>query len=177
MKLELDEWQIDEYLIKAITLEDASCFYQIITSSEVSNTLSVIPTSIQDAKYMIQVVHLSYRQKVLPQTMVISFKNQMIGLLHVSRMEEGLMEIGYFLDPHYFQKGIMKKVLPTWLNRLAKQFQIHRFEAYCDIHNKASIALLECCGFHYEGCLKALRKTNNGNYCDMYLYAKIIHFK
>lgn len=174
MKLEMEKWQSGEDVVRAITLDDAADFYEIVKQPPLYAALWWQAESVEACARQIQVVHLSYRQKQLPQTMVIERNEQMIGLLHVSRMEDDLIEIGYFLHPAYWRQGIMKRVLAEWLKRLSRQFLLHRIEAYCACDNTASIALLKSCGFHYEGRLREVCKDQNGAYQDMLLYALIV---
>ena len=174
MEFELTPFRVNEYWIRPITIADAAAFYEIVSSEAVRKTLAFEPVDIEQCERMIRVVHLSYRMKCLPQTMVIVLNDKMIGLLNVNRYEEELMELGYFLHPDYFRKGIMKQVIPKWIDLLIHQFAIHRFEAYCEPWNIAGNALLTSIGFHKEGCLKQLVKGKDGSYHDMNLYAYIV---
>jgi ribosomal-protein-alanine N-acetyltransferase len=63
-------------------------------------------------------------------------------------------EIGYWLLPEYWQKGIMTEVLPILIDHIFANWKLHRLEAVIEDGNEASAKLSEKLGFRYEGKLR-----------------------
>jgi ribosomal-protein-alanine N-acetyltransferase len=63
-------------------------------------------------------------------------------------------EIGYWLLPAYWKKGIMPEVVPVMIRHLFSAWKLHRLEAVIENGNVASCKLTEKLGFRYEGTLR-----------------------
>lgn len=63
-------------------------------------------------------------------------------------------EIGYWLLPGFWKKGIMQEVLPVMIGHLFADWKIHRLESVIEEGNEASCRLSEKLGFRYEGMLR-----------------------
>lgn len=83
------------------------------------------------------------------------------------------IEIGYWLLPDYWGKGIMRKVLPELLLQMTRIWKLHRVEAWVESGNDSSRRLLEYCGFNCEGLLRDT-EIKNDKRISLYIYAKIL---
>jgi len=63
-------------------------------------------------------------------------------------------EIGYWLLPPYWKKGIMQEVLPVMIRYIFSNWKVHRLEAVIEEGNLASCLLSEKLGFRFEGILR-----------------------
>ena len=63
-------------------------------------------------------------------------------------------EIGYWLLPEYWKKGIMQEVLPVMIRYIFSNWKVHRLEAVIEEGNTASNLLSEKLGFRFEGILR-----------------------
>lgn len=63
-------------------------------------------------------------------------------------------EIGYWLLPEYWQKGIIQEVLPVIIRHLFANWKLHRLEAVIEEGNEASCRVTEKLGFICEGTLR-----------------------
>jgi ribosomal-protein-alanine N-acetyltransferase len=63
-------------------------------------------------------------------------------------------EIGYWLLPEYWKKGIMPEVLPVMIRYVFNNWKLHRLEAVIEEGNEASCRLSEKLGFRFEGILR-----------------------
>jgi ribosomal-protein-alanine N-acetyltransferase len=63
-------------------------------------------------------------------------------------------EIGYWLLPEFWKKGIMLEVLPVMIDHLFSRRKLHRLESVIEEGNEASCRLSEKLGFIYEGTLR-----------------------
>ena len=81
-------------------------------------------------------------------------------------------EIGYWLGTKYCRQGYMRDTIFTVLKFAFLNLRLHRVEAACIQSNIRSIALLQHCGFHYEGSARAYLEID-GRRQDHHLYARL----
>ncbi len=79
-------------------------------------------------------------------------------------------ELGYWLAPEYWGKGVMTQAVRAFCGRVFSQTDIVRIQALVFSPNAASCRVLEKCGFRKEGvlCKSAFK---NGQYFDTAIYA------
>jgi [ribosomal protein S5]-alanine N-acetyltransferase len=75
-------------------------------------------------------------------------------------MEHRKTEMGYWLLPQNWKKGIMIEVIPSIINYAFNILNLHRIEATVENDNLASKKLLIKLGFEYEGTLKECELKN-----------------
>lgn len=63
-------------------------------------------------------------------------------------------ELGYWLLPAYWGRGVMLEVLPVVIAHLFAHWKLHRLEAVVEEGNVASSRLAEKLGFVFEGVLR-----------------------
>ena len=84
-----------------------------------------------------------------------------------------VIELGWFADISYRNKGVMSKLLKHAL----KEFKKLGFKrAECEIVplNKASIRIAEKAGFKREGIKKKAFRLDSGKYVDLYVYGRLL---
>lgn len=79
-------------------------------------------------------------------------------------------EIGYWLLPHYWKKGIVSEVLPILIDYMQSVKKIHRIEAMVEVENRPSCVVLEKAGFEYEGTLRDY-EIKEGRYISLCVYS------
>jgi [ribosomal protein S5]-alanine N-acetyltransferase len=80
-------------------------------------------------------------------------------------------EIGFWLLPKYWGKGIINEALPTIYNFGFNKLSLHRIEALVETENFASKKVLAKQGFEKEGTLKDY-EFKNGKFISIEVYAK-----
>ena len=88
------------------------------------------------------------------------------------KKEHRKIEIGYWLMPLHMGRGVMSACLPLILDYAFTRMHIHRIEAFVEVENKQSLALLQRVGFNYEGLLKDV-ELKNSKYISLTAYALI----
>ncbi|HEU4471517.1 MAG TPA: GNAT family protein [Flavisolibacter sp.] len=83
-------------------------------------------------------------------------------------------EIGYWLLPAFWGKGIVTEVLPVLLHYLFEEIRVHRIEAMVETANSASAKLLQKLGFTLEGSLRDY-EIKNGRYISLEVYSLLSH--
>ena len=83
----------------------------------------------------------------------IDYKNQFIGSvgLHSGTMQHRKSELGYWLAPSHWSRGIMKRALQTLLEHVFQERALNRISARIAPNNEASLALVRRLGFRKEG--------------------------
>ncbi|MEL6132712.1 MAG: GNAT family N-acetyltransferase, partial [Bacteroidota bacterium] len=79
-------------------------------------------------------------------------------------------EIGYWLLPRYWGKGIVSEAVPAACDYAMKVMKLHRIEAYIEPLNTQSIRLIEKLGFQHEGTMIDC-EVKDGAFIDFALYA------
>lgn len=71
-------------------------------------------------------------------------------------------ELGYWLYPEHWGKGVMSAALQLWLPLTYRTTALHRLLAVVEEPNLPSARLLERAGFHYEGTARVCERKGDG---------------
>ncbi|WP_428718500.1 GNAT family N-acetyltransferase [Undibacterium curvum] len=101
---------------------------------------------------------------------------QLIGTcgLHEWEQEDHCAEIGFWLTPAFWRRGVMAEVLPAILACCFRDLGLHRIQALVEPDNAASWRLVERHGFQLEGILREC-EYKNGKYLDLRCYSLLAH--
>ena len=94
-----------------------------------------------------------------------------IGYNNLSK-EHAKAEIGFWLLPEFWNKGIMSEIMPKVLHFGFEKLSLHRIEAFVETENTSSKSLLEKFDFLHEGTMKDCEIKNN-QYISLDIYAKL----
>lgn len=95
-----------------------------------------------------------------------------IGLNFQKDVHRHTAELGYWLAEPFWGQGIMTNAVEGFSNLALEKYDLHRLFATPYVYNKASIRVLEKCGFVNEGRLRA-NAFKDGRIVDQFLYAKL----
>ncbi len=107
--------------------------------------------------------------------MFLVFRNDdrvLLGSISVNDVRRGVAQscsIGYWVGEHYSGQGYMTEALSAFLPFIFSRLKIHRIEAACLPHNKASRVLLSKVGFQEEGHVRRYLKID-GKWQDHILF-------
>lgn len=93
--------------------------------------------------------------------------DNIVGVYNVSEIVRGLFQnayLGFYAVADYSAKGYMSKGLKLVLEKVFKDFGLHRLEANIQPENTRSIQLVKNNGFRYEGFSPRYLKIN-GQWC------------
>ena len=79
-------------------------------------------------------------------------------------------EIGYELDPQYWDKGYATEAAKAILQFGFQELMLHRITSHCIADNKASANVLEKIGMKFEGKLRE-KELIKGDWLDVLLYS------
>lgn len=81
-------------------------------------------------------------------------------------------EIGFWLLPKYWGKGIIPEAVQAIEEYLFNNLQLHRIEAFVEVGNDNSKKVLKKMNFKYEGTMVDVEKKN-GQYISLDIFAKL----
>lgn len=81
-------------------------------------------------------------------------------------------ELGFWLLPQYWGKGIIQESVPPVLDYGFRQLDLHRIEALVETGNNNSAKALLQLGFEKEGLMKDC-EIKNGRFISLEIYAKL----
>jgi ribosomal-protein-alanine N-acetyltransferase len=99
----------------------------------------------------------------------------LLGGLTLNNVRRGVSQsasVGYWLGRPYVGQGYMTEALLSSATFAFDDLKLHRLEAACLPHNRASIRVLERCGFQGEGLARRYLKIN-GMWQDHLLFARL----
>lgn len=94
------------------------------------------------------------------------------GGLNDVNHEESKAEIGFWLLPEHWGKGIMKEALPLILTYGFNSLGLNRIEGFVETNNKNCKNALEKIDFNYERTMKGC-EIKNGKLISLDIYSKL----
>ena len=102
----------------------------------------------------------------------LSCEQRMIGEvgIFISPAPQSKGDLGWSFHPDYHQQGYATEAATVLIDYAFRERRLHRLTATCEVHNTASIRLMERLGMRRES---HYRKSHfaNGAWQDEYLYA------
>lgn len=97
--------------------------------------------------------------------------DRVVGHLHLSRQnaEIGEWEIGWAMHCSLWGNGYATEAAREMLNFAFCELRVHRVVAFCNVHNTASVRVMQKIGMRQDGLLRGTRWWN-GDWCDEYVY-------
>lgn len=81
-------------------------------------------------------------------------------------------ELGLWLLPEFWGKGIMKEVVPSICDYGFEELALHRIEGFIDADNQNCKRAMAKLDFQYEGTMRDC-EMKNGQYVSVDIYAKL----
>ena len=97
-----------------------------------------------------------------------------VGVAPQTGWREHVADIGYWLGEEFWGKGLATQALTYMTEQAFEQLHFRKLSAPVLGENKASIRVLEKCGYELEGIQKE-DVTKDGAFYDVHLYAKHRH--
>jgi len=162
------------FLLRQITLADQQVVFKGLSDPQVIKYYGISYTSFEATADQMKF----YDELLKEETGIwwaICFKKnpaEMIGAcgFNYRNREHKKIEIGYWLLPEYFGKGIMSETIPEIIRYAFTEMDIHRIEALVEDGNNYSTKLLKKLGFTYEGTLTD-SEIKNGQFISLQYWA------
>lgn len=101
--------------------------------------------------------------------------NKIIGCINFSNIQKGAImstNIGYKLDKSFRGHGYCRSAVYDLSYVMFRELSMHRIEAYIQPDNQPSIAVVENCGYRYDGTASSYALIN-GKWTDHLRYTLI----
>jgi ribosomal-protein-alanine N-acetyltransferase len=162
-------------ILRPIKIEDTQDLFAYASDEEVVRLLSWPKhENAQVSESSIRERFLTRPERGIPEAYAIIHKadEKMIGTVDVHTVRfDDIGEIGYVLNRHYHNQGLMSEALiaalPIWFNYCG----FRRLEIMHNEINIGSRRVIEKVGFIQEGTYRKLRSEKDGNYYDFPFYA------
>jgi ribosomal-protein-alanine N-acetyltransferase len=175
LKLNVPVIETQRLILRPIKVEDAQDLFEYASDEEVVRLLSwTRHENVQRSEASIRDYFLTRPEKGIPEAYAIVYKknNKMIGTVDVHTVRFGdVGEIGYVLNRHYHNQGLMSEALIAALPIWFKDCGFRRLEIMHNEINIGSGRVIEKAGFIKEGVYRKLRSEKDGNYYDFCFYA------
>ncbi len=100
---------------------------------------------------------------------------RILGAITLDNIRRGPSQagtIGYWTGEEFARQGYMREALTAMVHHAFEVLSLSRIESACLPENKASRALLESCGYKYEGVAQSYLQIN-GRWRNHVLYANL----
>lgn len=167
--IDLKVMDLGDIYLRAIQYEDYKDMFEYGSDSETTKHLSWKLDSLEEAKSVIKIVHLSRPERGLPLAYALICKgnNKMIGTCdyHTIDWETLNGEIGYVINRDYWGKGYMTKACKALIDFGFHYLNLNTVTISHDINNIGSQRVIEKSGFIFlEERIHPKNKTLNRFY-------------
>jgi len=169
------ELSTERFLLKQILPEDQQFIFEGLSHPEVIPFYGVRYDSFENTKKQMEWYEKSYNEgKGGPWKIIDKITGEKIGVVayYYHKAEHKIAEVGFWLFPQHWNKGITTEVLRIVIEYCQKEKDIHRLEAFVEEGNAASSRVLQKLGFIHEGTMREC-EIKNGKYIDLMVYALI----
>lgn len=164
----------DCFLLRQIVAEDIHEIYQGLSHPDVIKYYGVSYNSLADTKAQMKWFADLEAEGTGIWWAIVNKENMAfygaIGFNNLSTVHQKA-EIGFWLLPAYWGKGIMSKAIARVCDYAFNKLNLHRIEALVETENGNSKNLLKKSNFNYEGTFVDY-EIKNGNFISLESYAK-----
>jgi [ribosomal protein S5]-alanine N-acetyltransferase len=151
------ELTTQHFLLQEITAEDQPFIFEGLSHPDVIPYYGVSYNSLEETKAQIDFYQTIWKEKTGCWWKITDKQTALpVGACGINyySAEHEKAEIGYWLLPAYWGKGIMPEVIPVMIAHLFANWKLHRLEAVIEEGNEGSCRLSEKLGFRFEGKLR-----------------------
>ena len=168
----------ERFLLQQVLPEDQQFIFEGLSHPEITRFYGVQYDSFAATKKQMEWYEKIYQEGTgVPWKIVDKISREKIGVVafYFFKPEHKKAEIGFWIFPEYWNKGIVTEVLKTVIKHCQQEIGIHRLEASVEDGNLSS-RVLEKLGFAFEGRMKEC-EIKNGRFIDILIYALIAGHK
>jgi len=161
------------FLLQQVLPEDQQFVFEGLSHPDIIRFYGVRFDSFEAAGKQMDWYEKSYNEGTgHPWKIVDRISGEKIGVVayYYFKSEHKKAEVGFWIFPEYWNKGVTSEVLKAVIDYCQKQKGIHRLEAFVEEGNMASIRVLEKLGFVCEGKLNEY-EIKDGHYISLLIYA------
>ena len=163
------------YVLKNITAEDQQFIFEGLSHPEVIRFYGMSYSTYQETSGQMEFYKNLERNKTGKWWKIINEQGESLGACGFNYYQSlhKKIELGYWLLPLHWGKGIMSEILPKAIKSIQEIYHIHRIEAMVETGNESSSKLLKRSGFEYEGTMKEC-EWKNERWISLEVYALLL---
>jgi ribosomal-protein-alanine N-acetyltransferase len=165
--------QTKRLLLKQFQAEDQDFVFEALSHPEVIQHYGVNYSSLEGTKVQMEWFNQLFTEKTgIWWKIVDSATGERLGGIGMNnyQLQHHKTEIGYWLLPKHWGKGIVSEALSVMIEYLFSEWNIHRIEAVVEEGNHNSSRVLEKAGFRYEGTMRDC-EIKNGKYISLLMFS------
>ncbi len=167
-------FDLGKYILREHNDEDYKEFFDYYTDERVNKyILTEIPKTLEEARQdLFYWRNMFYSNNGVYFTIADKITDKMVGTVGLGGYNKynSRIEVSYDIDHRHWRRGIASTCVKALIKYTFDVLKINRIEAITSIYNKASVGVLEKCGFTYEGRLRQHR-LHRGKYVDVYSFS------
>src|SRR5436190_9017288 len=169
------ELATQRFLLQQVLPEDQQFIFEGLSHPDVIPFYGVRYDTLEATTKQMEWYEKSYNDGTGgPWKIIGKATGEKIGVIayYFHKLEHKKAEVGFWIFPQYWNKGIATEVLKAVIDYCQQQKDIHRLEAFVEEGNAASSKVLEKVGFIYEGTMRDC-EIKNGKFVSLLIYALV----
>ncbi|MFD1096162.1 GNAT family N-acetyltransferase [Salegentibacter chungangensis] len=165
----------ERFLLKEIEQDDITYIYQGLSHPEVIKYYGVSFHSLEDTRMQMEWYADLRKNHTGIWFGIYSLETlEFCGAGGFNNLEKQhhKAEIGFWLLPEFWKKGIMNEVMPELMTFGFEHLNLNRIEAFVESENLSCKKAIEKCNFILEGRMREC-EVKNGKYIDVDTYAAL----
>lgn len=169
----IESWEYKNRVFSFLKEEEISSLVDILHDSEVEKYLYFAPITMEGfyefSMPIIKGQKAAFIEKRYPDsaTFTITQNGELLGACGIDKMPDGhnIAMIGYQFKKTAWGRGVATSSLEFLMHYAKTYLKVRKLFGDCYSDNKASIRVLEKCGFRFEGTIKE-KYEHNGMFFD-----------
>ena len=165
--------ETERLLLKQVEADDQQFIFEGLSHPEVIPFFGVRYDSFEATQKQMDWYAKAYEEGTGgPWKIIDKATGDKIGVVafYYYKAEHKKAEVGFWIFPQYWNKGIVTEALNAVINYCQKEKDIHRLEAFVETENDASCRVLEKAGFVYEGTMRDC-EIKDGRFISLRIYS------
>jgi len=167
--------KVDDLILRQIIIDDLPNIFSGLSNPAIIKYYGVSYNSLDETQEQMEWFAALEKDGTGVWWAIVNVENKMflgaVGLNNLSQIHKKA-EIGFWLLPAYWGKGVMKKAIELVCNYAFAELNLHRIEALVETENINSKKILIKSNFNYEGTMVDC-EIKNGNFISLESYAKL----
>ena len=167
------EISTQRFILKQILPDDQEFIFKGLSHPDVVPYYGVQYKTLESTKGQMEFYDRLWREKTGTWWKIIEKENsQPVGACGINNYQSKheRAEMGYWLLPENWGRGIMKEVLPPMISHVFTHWKLYRLEAVIEEGNESSVKLAERLGFQLEGVMRE-SEIKNGKRINLLMYS------
>jgi ribosomal-protein-alanine N-acetyltransferase len=168
--------QTDRLLLTEVLPDDLAFVFEGMSDPVAKPYYGFYYTTLEETKKQLEWYRNNFRSGTgVPWKIVEKSTGLKAGIIsfYYYKPEHKKAEVGFWLLPQFWNKGIITEALRAVAQYCKKERGMHRLEAFVEAENGASTKALEKCGFQREGLMRDC-EIKFGGYVSLFIYALLL---